>query len=65
MYQIKVSGMSCGGCVNSVQSAIKAVDPQAKVSVDLKTQTVSVESGEDITRLKAALEDAGYPVQGK
>ena len=63
MYQIKVSGMSCGGCVSAVQASLKAVDPQAKVSVDLKTQTVSVESDRDIGRFEAALDEAGYPVE--
>lgn len=62
MYQIKVEGMTCGGCVNSIKKALNAMDPEAKVVVDLKNQTVQVETRKDETHITTAIEDAGYTV---
>ncbi|WP_331852143.1 heavy-metal-associated domain-containing protein [Polynucleobacter necessarius] len=31
MLTLKVSGMTCGGCINAVTRAIQAEDPQATV----------------------------------
>ena len=44
MFTLKVSGMTCGGCINAVTRAIQAQDPQAKVQADLATQVVSLET---------------------
>ena len=62
MFALKVSGMTCGGCINAVTRAIQAQDPQAQVQADLETQIVSSE-----TRLSAELAtklitDAGFPI---
>jgi copper chaperone len=62
MHTFKVSGMTCGGCINAVTRAIVAKDPQAKVQADLATQVVTVET----TLLPAVaaqlISDAGFPV---
>lgn len=44
MLSLKVSGMTCGGCINAVTRAIQSQDPQAKVQADLATQMVSLET---------------------
>lgn len=62
MYEVKVSGMTCGSCANSMEYALKTIDPKVKVSVDLKSQTVKVESDRDQNQITALIEDAGYPV---
>lgn len=36
MYELKVEGMTCGGCASRVTKAIKSVDNNAEVNVDLK-----------------------------
>ncbi len=62
MLTFKVSGMTCGGCINAVTRAIVAKDPQAKVQADLATQVVTVET----TLLPAVaaqlIGDAGFPL---
>jgi copper chaperone len=63
MYELKVSGMTCGGCVRSVEKAVHLVDPIAKVVVDLPTQTVKVESAKNKDVIATAIEEAGYPIQ--
>ena len=63
MYELKVSGMTCGGCVKSVENAIHGIDPTAKVSVDLPTQIVKVDSHKNKETISAAIEEAGYSIQ--
>ena len=61
MTEFKVEGMSCGHCVSMVTKTVKALDPNAKVEVDLASKKVMVESTEDRETLAAALTEAGYP----
>lgn len=51
--------MSCGGCAESIEAAIRSVDPQATVAPDLKGRTVEVVTGEPRAALEAALATAG------
>jgi copper chaperone len=60
MLTLKVPDMSCGHCVASIESAVKAVDPGAKVRADLATQTVVVESTSEPGPLTEAIRAAGY-----
>jgi copper chaperone len=62
MYQLQVEEMSCGHCVASVTRAVKAVDAQASVEVDLASRQVKVQSGAPLEAVKAAIADAGFPV---
>lgn len=62
MYELKVEGMSCGHCVSAVTKSVLAVDTGAKVDVDLAQQKVRINSGASLEDIKAAVEDAGYPV---
>lgn len=61
MIEFKVDAMTCGHCVSAVTEAVKAVDPQARVDVDLAGKTVKIESKQDRVRIAQALTDAGYP----
>lgn len=63
MIQFQVEGMSCNHCVGSITRAVQAVDPAARVSADVPTQSVKVESAADRQALKQAIEGAGYPVK--
>ena len=62
MYEIKVSGMTCGGCVNSISHALKAGEPLADVEVDLEAQTVRVKSSREQNTIVALIEEAGFKV---
>jgi copper chaperone len=61
--QFQVTGMSCGHCVSAVQDAVKALDPQAEVEVQLDTGRVSIHSDKPREALAAAIADAGYTAQ--
>ena len=64
MYQLQVDNMSCGHCVGAVTKAVQAIDPAAKVEVDLASKTVKIDSASALAPLKSAIADAGYPILG-
>jgi copper chaperone len=62
MYELRVEGMTCGGCANSVKKSVQAVDSTAKVDVDLGSKKVRIETQLGIDQVKAAIVQAGYSV---
>lgn len=62
MIELNVKGMMCGGCAGTVEKAIKRVDADAAVTIDLASGKVSVESRADAKTLGEAIEAAGYEV---
>ncbi len=60
MIDFKIPAMSCGHCVGVITRTVQAVDPGAKVQVDLPTHTVRVETSQSRESLAAALATAGY-----
>ncbi|MHC4516689.1 MAG: heavy-metal-associated domain-containing protein [Planctomycetota bacterium] len=61
----KVDGMTCGGCAGSVTRAIMAVEPNAKVEVDVQKGIVSVEGVDDDETVGQAVADAGFTFGGR
>jgi copper chaperone len=57
-----VQGMSCGHCANAVTQAVKSLDPQAEVKVDLASGKVEVQSQQDHGAIAKAIEEEGYKV---
>ena len=62
MLSLKVSGMTCGGCIKAVTKAIQAQDPQAMVQVDLASQMVNLETSMTAAQASQIITDAGFPV---
>lgn len=60
MITFSVPDMSCGHCTAAIERAIKAADPDAKVSCDLAGHKVEIVSALDQGALSAAIRDAGY-----
>lgn len=62
---LKVKGMTCMGCVNSVTRVLKATPGVANAQVTLEPAEARLEFDAALTnpqQLKAAIEDAGYDV---
>lgn len=60
-----VTGLTCGGCVNSLTRALKAVAGVDEVNVVLATGETTVsydENSSSVAQLKAAVENAGYGI---
>lgn len=59
--KLRIDAMTCGGCARSVTAAIKDVDPNAKVDIDVAAKLVSVETAADQQKILDALADEGFP----
>jgi copper chaperone len=62
MQTLKVTGMTCGGCVSSVKRALADLAAGTTIEVDLAKGEVSLADSVDKKRAIAAIEDAGYDV---
>ncbi len=62
MVEMKVTGMTCNGCANSVKRAIGRLDPNASVDVDLATGLVRIDGNVQPEQARASIEKAGYGV---
>lgn len=62
MYQLQVENMSCGHCVGAVTRAVREVDANAQVEIDLASKTVKIDSSGPLEQIAAAIAEAGYPV---
>ena len=63
MTEFNVEGMRCGGCASRVTQVVHAIDPTARVQVDLARKTVRVDSTVERETLIGAFREAGYPAQ--
>jgi copper chaperone len=56
-----VQGMHCGHCVRAITRAVQALDPAARVDIDLAAGTVDVESGTATpSQIAEAIASEGY-----
>jgi copper chaperone len=62
MIELKVTGMTCGGCANSVKRAITREFPEADVQVELDTGLVRVQGNVDVARAELSIKNAGFGV---
>ena len=62
---LNITGMTCGGCVDTVAKALKATAGVKDASVDLASGRATVQVDENTTsekQLAAAVQHAGYGV---
>ena len=60
MLDLQIPNMTCGHCVRAVTEAVQAVDPAAKVVIDLPTHKVQIETKAATAQMLARLAEAGY-----
>jgi copper chaperone len=60
---LAIPDMTCGHCRASVTSALLALDPQARVEVDLPARTARVETRAPQAAVLAALGAIGFDAQ--
>ena len=65
MITFQVEDMTCGHCASTIAKALKSLDNDARVEVDLSRKIVQIEPGDcDAHELSDAIKEAGYsPVQ--
>ncbi|MGQ0771553.1 MAG: heavy metal translocating P-type ATPase [Nitrososphaerota archaeon] len=62
---VKIGGMHCAGCVNSIQSFVGGLDGVKKCEVNLASEKALIEFDPlsvDIPKIEKAIQDAGYKV---
>jgi copper chaperone len=64
MLHLKVEGITCGGCANSIKKALASAAPGSEVIVDIEGGKVKVAGGADRARVVDAIEGAGFDVVG-
>jgi copper chaperone len=59
---LKVEGMSCNHCVNSIETSVGGLTGVSAVKVDLNNNEVSVEYSNEATldKVKETIEDQGF-----
>ena len=61
MLAFKIADMTCGHCASTITRALKAVDRDAKVYVDVAQHLVTVESSNATAdELREAIAEVGY-----
>ncbi|HMA92665.1 MAG TPA: heavy-metal-associated domain-containing protein [Polyangiaceae bacterium] len=70
MIELKVTGMTCNGCVNSVRRAIERVAPNSNPQIELASGRVQVDDTHakqpsDVAAILSAIESAGFEVEAK
>ncbi len=60
MMEFHVQDMTCGHCSGRITKAIKAVDADAVLKIDVASHLVQIESTTEVRKFDAAIRDAGY-----
>ena len=63
--ELRVAGMTCGGCVKSIQNALTARDGVSGATADLDAGTVAIEFDPAVIQpaaLEKAIVDAGFEI---
>ncbi|MBP7273517.1 MAG: heavy-metal-associated domain-containing protein [Saprospiraceae bacterium] len=61
---ITVENIKCGGCMNSIETALMKITNVENVSIDKDTDTVIVDGVVERESLIQALSNLGYPEKG-
>lgn len=60
---LSIQKMTCGHCIRSVTSAVRAIDPNASVAVDLANGTAHVAGHIDAETAAQSIREQGYTVR--
>ncbi len=62
MIRLSIPDMSCGHCEKTIREAVKEVDRDARVTVDLNSRTVDIETARPRDDVSGAIAKAGYTI---
>ncbi|MDJ0600939.1 MAG: heavy-metal-associated domain-containing protein [Crocosphaera sp.] len=60
---LKVPSIACDGCADTITKAIEGQKPEAKVSVDVDSKMVTVETDASTETIKEIITEAGHTVE--
>lgn len=61
MLDLTLPEMTCGGCARGVTAAIKAVDADAELQIDVASRKVKVTTKASAEAVTRAVTEAGFP----
>jgi len=59
-----VDNIKCGGCMNSIRTALQKIDEVSNVQIDLENETIHVKGNVDRMLIISKLDALGYPEKG-
>lgn len=62
MTEFTIPDMDCNGCVSAITGAVQALDPNAKITADLQTHHVTIDSVVAAQALRDAITGRGFTV---
>jgi copper chaperone CopZ len=64
IHTIEVENMKCGGCENSIKTALQKIETVTNVTIDKETDTITIHSETGRELLAATLSKLGYLEKG-
>jgi copper chaperone len=65
MLEFTVQDMTCGHCASTITKAVRSVDPQASIDIDLDRHLVKIGGAGDAQAVEEAIREAGYTPEPK
>jgi copper chaperone len=65
MLEFTVQDMTCGHCAGTVTKAVKGIEPQASVDIDLEHHLVRIGGASNAQAVENAIREAGYTPERK
>jgi copper chaperone len=63
-HKIEVENIKCGGCMNSIKTALLKIKNVTEVEIDKETDIITINSNTDRTIFVNTLSNLGYPEKG-
>jgi copper chaperone CopZ len=64
IHQIAVENIKCGGCMNSIKTALEKIETVSEVNIDKDTEIITVNAAVTRAVLVKTLSNLGYPEKG-
>jgi len=64
IHTIEVENIKCGGCMNSIKTALEKIETVSEVTIEKETEIITVNSETDRDILVKTLSNLGYPEKG-
>jgi copper chaperone len=63
-HKIEVENIKCGGCLNSIKTALLKIEEVTEVAIDKEADTITINSNSDRAIFVKTLSSLGYPEKG-
>jgi copper chaperone CopZ len=64
IHKIEVENIKCGGCMNSIKTALLKIENVTEVVIDKETDTITIDADNDRAVFVNTLSSLGYPEKG-